>query len=89
VLRTGVIAPPTTAFTGLQILINWVVDYFSVKETTDTSPKNAFESMKIPQIVVTEKMPIILQLKGHSRTIIGYEVDKNGVSNLLTFDPAL
>jgi hypothetical protein len=89
VLRFGIIAPPTTAFAGLQILINWVVDYFSVKETTDASPKNAFESMKIPQIIVTEKMPIILQHKGHSRTIIGYETDKNGVSNLLTFDPGL
>jgi hypothetical protein len=81
--------PPTTALVGLQILINWVVDYFSVKETTDTSPKNAFETMKIPQITITEKMPIILQHNGHSRTIIGYEIDKNGVSNLLTFDPGL
>jgi hypothetical protein len=81
--------PPKTTLAGLQILINWVVEYFSVEETTDTNPKNAFECMKIPQVIITEKMPIILQHNGHSRTIIGYEVDKNGVSNLLTFDPAL
>lgn len=81
--------PPITALAGLQTLINWIVDYFSVKETTDTSPKNAFESMKIPQIIITEKMPIILQHNGHSRTIIGYEIDKSGVSNLFTFDPGL
>jgi hypothetical protein len=77
---------PTTALAGIQILIDWVVDYFSM-ETADTSPKNAFEFMKIPQITVTEKMPIILQHNGHSRTIVGYEIDKNGVLHLLAFDP--
>ncbi|PIL23853.1 hypothetical protein GSI_13604 [Ganoderma sinense ZZ0214-1] len=38
-------------------------------------------------INVTDKPPIILQHKGHSRTIIGVEQAKNGVINLLTFDP--
>jgi len=33
-------------------------------------------------------MPLILQHNGHSRTIVGYEVDGHGVTNLLTFDPA-
>lgn len=38
-------------------------------------------------VVVTDKPPIILQHKGHSRTVVGVEQVKNGVINLLTFDP--
>ena len=75
--------------TGPQVLIDWIVDYFSVKETADTNQKNAFDIMKKPQITITEKMPIILQHDRHSRTIIGYEIDKNGALHLLTFDPSL
>jgi hypothetical protein len=33
-------------------------------------------------------MPLILQHAGHSRTIIGYEVSKKGIVNLLVFDPS-
>ncbi len=38
-------------------------------------------------VTVTDKPPIILQHKGHSRTIVGVEQTKNGIINLLTFDP--
>lgn len=34
----------------------------------------------------TEKLPLILQHKGHSRTIVGYEETHRG-TNLLLFDP--
>jgi hypothetical protein len=34
-------------------------------------------------------MPLILQHQGHSRTIIGYEIAKDGSTALLTFDPAM
>ncbi|KAG6833467.1 hypothetical protein H0H87_006039 [Tephrocybe sp. NHM501043] len=40
-------------------------------------------------IVVTDRMPIILQRQGHSRTIIGYEIAKTGKIKLLMFEPAM
>jgi len=40
-------------------------------------------------VVITDRMPLILQHQGHSRTIIGYEVAKDGGTTLLTFDPAI
>jgi hypothetical protein len=39
--------------------------------------------------MVTDKMPLILQHNGHSRTIVGYEVSKSGAVTLLAFDPGL
>lgn len=39
-------------------------------------------------VTCTDRIPIILQHQGHSRTIIGYEVSKTGLVNLLMFDPA-
>ncbi|KAJ9110747.1 hypothetical protein QFC20_002788 [Naganishia adeliensis] len=38
-------------------------------------------------IVVSEKLPLILQHSGHSRTIVGYEVDAVGERSLIMFDP--
>jgi hypothetical protein len=39
-------------------------------------------------VVCTERMPIVLQHDGHSRTIVGYEKCKDGSVNLLVFDPS-
>lgn len=33
-------------------------------------------------------MPVVLQHAGHSRTVVGYEVQGNGKCNLLVFDPS-
>ncbi|KAF8969883.1 peptidase family C78-domain-containing protein [Flammula alnicola] len=70
-----------------EILINWVVNYFTPKKSQD-NPANLFESLKISPVTSTDKMPLILQHDGHSRTVVGYEVDRNGITNLLVFDPA-
>ena len=72
---------------GIDLMIKWVVDYFTPKQTID-KPTNIFESLTNPPVTNTNKMPLILQHNGHSRTIIGYEVDGRGITNLLTFDPA-
>lgn len=40
-------------------------------------------------MVMTDKMPIILQHQGHSRTVIGFERLKSGTVNLLVLDPSL
>ncbi|KZP23665.1 hypothetical protein FIBSPDRAFT_452708 [Athelia psychrophila] len=69
-------------------VINWVVNYFSppilgkVKTSIDDALRGA------APVVCTDKMPLILQHDGHSRTIVGYEVDRRGVVNLLTFCPS-
>ena len=39
-------------------------------------------------IVVTERLPIILQHEGHSRTVVGYERLDKGPINLFMFDPS-
>jgi hypothetical protein len=70
------------------LLINWVVQYFAPKKIQDSKPVNLFDSLKISPVTITEKMPLILQHNGHSRTIVGFEVDKAGVTNLLLFDPS-
>lgn len=72
---------------GIDCVISWVVDYFTPKQTID-KPTNVFESLTNSPVTSTNKMPLILQHNGHSRTIVGYEVDGHGVTNLLTFDPA-
>lgn len=71
-----------------ELLVNWVVEYFAPKKIQDSTPVNLFDTLNNSPIIVTDKMPLILQHKGHSRTIVGFEVDKNGVTNLLLFDPA-
>jgi hypothetical protein len=71
-----------------ELLVNWVVEYFAPKKSQDSTPLNLFDTLNNSPIIVTDKMPLILQHNGHSRTIVGFEVDKNGVTNLLLFDPA-
>jgi len=68
-------------------VIKWVVDYFTPKQAID-KPTNIFESLTNSPVTITNKMPLILQHDGHSRTIIGYEIDGRGITNLLMFDPA-
>lgn len=67
-------------------LIDWVVKYFT--PTADKNQQTVTDALRGAQAVtVTERMPIILQHQGHSRTIIGYEATKSGI-NLLLFDPS-
>ncbi|KAF7974549.1 hypothetical protein HWV62_11898, partial [Athelia sp. TMB] len=73
---------------AVKSVINWVVSYFSppppanVKASLDDALRGA------APVVGTDRMPLILQHAGHSRTIVGYEVDRKGRVNLLTFDPS-
>ncbi|KAH7889927.1 peptidase family C78-domain-containing protein [Phlebopus sp. FC_14] len=71
---------------GLSALTDWVVDYF-----TDHSAKlgNINDALRhASTIMTTTKMPVIMQYKGHSVTIVGYELSKTGTVNLLTYDPS-
>ncbi|OJA19675.1 hypothetical protein AZE42_06955 [Rhizopogon vesiculosus] len=71
----------------VQVMIDWIVDYFSppssIKQSTVTDVLRGASP-----VITTDKMPLILQYDGHSQTIIGYEVAKNGDKNLLIFDPS-
>lgn len=71
---------------GVQILTDWVIEYFSPKikgATINDALRNA------SPIAITDRMPLILQDHHHSRTIVGYELLRDGTVNLLTFDPGL
>ncbi|KAF8078135.1 peptidase family C78-domain-containing protein [Lyophyllum atratum] len=73
---------------GAEVVIDWIVEYFSPKLNTVKST-NIHDALRgASPIVVTDRMPLILQHDGHSRTIIGYEMSKNKKVTLLTFDPS-
>ncbi|KAF9487880.1 hypothetical protein BDN71DRAFT_1457989 [Pleurotus eryngii] len=77
---------------GVQPLIEWIIAYFSSNSLAQMKDFNTREHIEgVTQgeaVMITERMPIILQHQGHSRTIVGYEVTKKGEVNLLTFDPS-
>jgi hypothetical protein len=73
---------------GPQALTDWVVSYFTppVKHSATATIEDALRGASA--ITVTERMPLVLQHAGHSRTIIGYEQAAGGNVNLLLFDPS-
>lgn len=74
---------------GAQIVLDWIVQYFTPLEKP-SGQKNVNDALRgACPIVVTDRMPIVLQHEGHSRTIVGYEVGKRGEINLITFDPSM
>jgi len=70
---------------GVEVLIDWVVEYFSPTRKGATIHEVLREASPIAD---TDRMPLILQDHRHSRTIVGYEVLRDGTVNLLMFDPA-
>jgi hypothetical protein len=77
-----------TEYLDFAAVTNWVVNYFTPRGLSRSDTVN--EALRgASAVVVTDKMPFILQHDGHSRTIIGYEILKSGVVDLLTFDPSM
>jgi hypothetical protein len=70
----------------VELLLDWVVTYFTHPSTRQDTVNNALRGAS--PVVCTDRMPLVLQHAGHSRTIIGYERDKTGTVNLLILDPA-
>ncbi|KAL5568079.1 hypothetical protein UlMin_024654 [Ulmus minor] len=68
---------------GQQVLIDWVWNYFSDKNSTKSGKD---------RVIVSEKGPLYFQHDGHSRTIVGIQVkhQRNGKQqhNLLVLDPS-
>ncbi|KAJ6547116.1 peptidase family C78-domain-containing protein [Mycena capillaripes] len=82
---------------GAGLLTDWIVEYFSQAHGSVDSanvvqnprPRTINDVLLgASPVVVTSRMPLILQHAGHSRTIVGYEVTKTGLVNLLVFDPS-
>ena len=81
-----------------EAVVRWVEQYFTspavpsvgtavrVPKIVKTTVAEALKGAS--PIVVTDRMPIILQHQGHSRTIVGIEKTRKGDTNLLMFDPA-
>ena len=75
-----------------QKLLDWIEHYFTSKH--DSSPhgspiKTVRDALHgANPIVMTDRMPLILQHSGHSRTIVGFEKNKNGDTNIFVFDPS-
>ena len=69
-------------------LLDWIKQHFDTQtEGYHTSVQERWRA--VTPVVISDRMPLILQHPGHSRTIIGYEIAKDGSTTLLTFDPAM
>ena len=68
-------------------VIDWIINYFSPSGNSKESTVDDALRGASP-VQSTTRMPIILQHRGHSQTIVGYEMTKKGNVNLLTFDPS-
>ncbi|CAK5279477.1 unnamed protein product [Mycena citricolor] len=75
-----------TSEQGIELLTNWIVDYFGKDQKN--APSSVNDLGKSPPVMTSSRMPVILQWQGHSCTIVGYEVTGAGVINLLKFDPS-
>ncbi|KAF9513339.1 hypothetical protein BS47DRAFT_1376757 [Hydnum rufescens UP504] len=77
--------------TPASALTRWIVNYFDdvAQPGMEGGRKgNAFDLLKGGGVIVSNRMPIILQHAGHSRTIVGYEKTRNNSINLLLLDPS-
>ncbi|KZT69050.1 DUF1671-domain-containing protein [Daedalea quercina L-15889] len=71
---------------GPEPLLNWVLQYFSNGQSA--SPTILSSRALQNAVTVTDKLPLVLQHDGHSRTIVGCERCPDGSLNLLVFDPS-
>ena len=76
-------------------VLQWIERYFTspqvpgsrlMRPKVTTSVDEALRGAS--PVLSTDRMPLILQHEGHSRTIVGFERLKNGSINLLCFDPS-
>ena len=69
-------------------LLDWIRRYFDADSRDhQASPQEGWRGAT--PVVVTDHMPLILQYQGHSRTIVGYEITREGATKLLAFDPSV
>lgn len=102
VLRAKYPAPDLTELSAPRALAEWIKNYFSVNPTRGSSAFDMLQSspvvtsdklpviLQVCSLVLSGTCPLSLlpQHSGHSRTVIGYEVDRKHNVNLLVLDPA-
>ncbi|KAH9981503.1 peptidase family C78-domain-containing protein [Lactifluus volemus] len=69
-------------------LLDWVKRYFDIPTQNHPTTSVQEKWRAATPVVITDRMPLVLQHQGHSRTIVGYEITKDGATNLLAFDPS-
>ncbi|KAI9466004.1 peptidase family C78-domain-containing protein [Lactarius psammicola] len=69
-------------------LLDWIRRYFDADSRDHQASPQEWWRGATP-VVVTDRIPLILQYQGHSRTIVGYEITRDGATNLLAFDPSV
>lgn len=70
---------------GVDALVKWITNYFAPAVQPHGDVNQVL--MGASPIVVTDKLPLVLQHSGHSRTVVGFEQRRDGV-HLLIFDPS-
>ncbi|KAH9998137.1 peptidase family C78-domain-containing protein [Russula compacta] len=69
-------------------LLDWIKSYFDTQ--TRDHPTSVHERLRgATPVVISDRMPLILQRPGHSHTIVGYEITRDGGTTLLAFDPSI
>lgn len=69
-------------------LLEWIRRYFD-GDTQEQSISVQERWRGATPVVISTRMPLVLQHPGHSRTIVGYEIAKDGGTILLAFDPSM
>lgn len=59
-------------------------EYSDAQDTPSTSINDTLG--KTTPVIASQLMPVILQHRGHSRLIVGYQQETDGSTSLLTFD---
>ncbi|EIN07686.1 DUF1671-domain-containing protein [Punctularia strigosozonata HHB-11173 SS5] len=81
----------TTTPRGVSALLDWIQSYFTppaLPANTDGTANVADALRGAAPVVCTDRMPLVLQHAGHSRTVVGYELARGGEVRLLIFDPS-
>ncbi|BEI80265.1 hypothetical protein CcaverHIS002_0107940 [Cutaneotrichosporon cavernicola] len=72
------------------LLLRWVQQYFEADDSDldEDGDANSDDLLRPTSPVrISDRLPLMLQHNGHSRTIVGYEVDLRGQVKLLLLDP--
>lgn len=68
-------------------LIQWLAAHF-MEHSNEPEPGTGATHTSARGVFMSTRMPVVLQHKGHSRTVVGVEFTVAGETNLLIYDPA-
>lgn len=78
-------------------VLHWVERYFTSPSPNCSAVRNTVNAVRATvdevllhatPVICTDRMPLVLQHDGHSRTVVGFEKQRNGSINLLVLDPS-